>query len=147
MSLGPFVFHIDAITYQALRRMDNYRWQNQDRLNQRPSQQFTGLGESRIELNGLLYPEYKGTTHAFQALRQIARLGKPQLLINGHGLLLGRWCIESIEENQQHILKQGDPRKVHFRMSLKRYGDDKITKGLQYTKDKLSQYALPNKAG
>ena len=40
MALGDFRFAINTAAYNSLRRTHEYRWQAQNRLQQRPSQQF-----------------------------------------------------------------------------------------------------------
>jgi phage protein U len=46
------------------------------------------------------------------------------MLINGLGEVLGRFVITQIEETQTTFLADGVPRKIEFRLSLERYGED-----------------------
>ena len=46
------------------------------------------------------------------------------MLINGQGNVLGRFVITQIEESQNTFLADGTPRKIEFRLSLERYGEE-----------------------
>jgi phage protein U len=62
-------------------------------------------------------------------MRELAGLGLPQLLVDGRGMFYGKWAILRVEETGSVFLDNGAPRKIGFRVSLQRYGEDR-------TKDK-----------
>lgn len=125
MRLGEFKFSINTAAYQTLTRNTLYRWQAQERFGQLPAQQFTGLGEDSITLNGDIYPHYKGGLHQVDEMRKQAGLGKPLSMMDGHGLPRGKWVILSIEETGTIFLGNGVPRKISFALKITQYGDDK----------------------
>ncbi len=126
MILGVYRFVIkNAFAYQTLKRQSNYKWQEVNRIGSNPALQFTGFGVETIELEGVIYPHFKGGLKQVTLMRAQAGLGKPLFLISGNGFAFGRWCITNITENQSNFLSDGSPRKIEFSLTLKRYGEDK----------------------
>ncbi len=124
MILGVYRFAISSAAYQTLKRQSEYRWQEVNRLNANPALQFTGFGTETIELEGTIYPHFKGGLRQVTLMRAEAGVGKPLMLISGNGYAFGRWCIVKISENQSMFMKDGAPLKIEFSVSLKRYGED-----------------------
>lgn len=121
MQLGSFQFSIMTAVYQELIRKNEYKWPSQHRFGQRPSRQFVGVGDETMQLPGVIYPEYRGGFQQVEAMRRIAALGQPLLLVDGLGKLWGRWVIESIDEKQSLFAAFGAPRKQEFTLSLARF--------------------------
>lgn len=121
MQLGSFQFSIMTAVYQELIRKNEYKWPSQHRFGQRPSRQFVGVGDETMQLPGVIYPEYRGGFQQIEAMRRIAALGQPLLLVDGLGKLWGRWVIESIDEKQSLFAAFGAPRKQEFTLSLARF--------------------------
>ena len=124
LALGDYRFSVDAAAYQELVRVSEYRWSVQDRLGQRPAQQYLGPGEESIELPGVIYPAYRGGLGQLNAMRSEAGKGEPLIMTSGQGLALGKWCITRVEENASLFLASGAARKVEFRLRIVRYGED-----------------------
>ncbi len=124
MILGVYRFAISTASYQTLKRQSEYRWQEVNRIGANPALQFTGFGVETIELDGVIYPHFKGGLRQVTLMRAEAGLGKPLILISGNGFAFGRWCITKISENQSVFMKDGAPRKIEFSIDLKRYGED-----------------------
>jgi phage protein U len=122
--LGAYRFAIKSSAYQTLKRQSEYRWQEINRINANPTLQFTGFGVETIDLEGVIYPHFKGGLKQITLMRAQAGLGKPLFLVSGNGFAFGRWCIVKITENQSNFLNDGAPRKIEFSISLKRYGED-----------------------
>ena len=78
-------------------------------------------GDETMQLPGVIYPEYRGGFQQIEAMRRIAALGQPLLLVDGLGKLWGRWVIESIDEKQSLFAAFGAPRKQEFTLSLARF--------------------------
>jgi phage protein U len=57
-------------------------------------------------------------------MKDSADRGEPLLLVDGLGQIWGRWVILQIEETREVFLKNGVPRKISFRLSISRYGED-----------------------
>ena len=85
MALGDFRYALDTAAYDQLRRTDAYRWQGQDRLGRRPAQQFTGHGASTVELDGTIYPAFRGGLGQITAMREAADAGTPLEMVDGTG--------------------------------------------------------------
>ena len=124
MALGAYRFSLDTSAYQQLQRNTQYRWSAQNRLQRSPAQQFVGPGSDTLTLSGVIYPEHKGGFDQINAMRAQAGLGQPLLLVDGLGVIWGRWVITSVEETQTVFLQNGQPKKQEFQLQLTRYGSD-----------------------
>lgn len=124
MAFGPYRFTIGTAAYQQLQKTINYRWQAQDRINNNPALQFVGVGEEQIDLEGTIYPHFKGGFNQINNMRNMANLAAPMFLIDGFGRILGKWVIMQIEETNEVFSSNGIPRKINFRISIAKYGDD-----------------------
>lgn len=122
--LGEFIFSRDTAAPQSLRRSTAYTWASQERFGRDPALQFTGRGADTIDLDGVIYPQYRGGLGQLDAMRNLAGSGKPQMLVDGRGNVYGKWSILSVEETGSVFLSDGTPRKVEFRLSLQSYGED-----------------------
>lgn len=125
MILGVYRFIIKNAAYQTLKRHSTYRWQEINRIGSNTALQFSGFGVEIIEIEGIIYPHFKGGLKQIALMRAEAGFGKPLFLISGNGFAFGRWCITKISENQSNFLSDGSPRKIEFNLTLKRYGEDK----------------------
>lgn len=125
MMLGPFMFAMGTAAYQRLNRATEYRWPSQPRIGRLPSLQYVGPGAETVDLEGVIYPEFAGGTSQVQAMRELAGLGKPMILVDGLGAIYDEWVILRIEETQTVFKNDSSPKKVEFRLSLARYGKDK----------------------
>lgn len=120
MQLGSFQFSINTAAYQQLQRRSEYQWASQDRFGRLEGLQFCGQASDTITLSGVIYTEYRGGLGQLDAMRALAGRGRPQLLVDGYGNLLGRWVIESVEEGQTVFAAFGRPRKQEFTLQLRR---------------------------
>ncbi len=133
MLLGPVSFSIDTSAYEQLQRSTQYQWASQSRLGHPvlkhlgiggPAYQYIGPGDETINLNGTIYPQYKGGPLQISMMRLSAGLGIALPLIDGNGFVFGRWLIESVQETNSALFSDGSPRKIDFSLSLKRYNED-----------------------
>ena len=124
LALGPYRFSLNTGAYQTLKRSSEYRWPSLERIGQEPLLQAIGPGCDRIDLDGVIYPHFRGGLGQINAMRDSASRQEPLMLINGLGEVLGRFVITQIEETQNTFLADGVPRKIEFRLSLERYGED-----------------------
>ena len=125
MILGHYRFCISNAAYQTLKRKTDFKWKAVERLGVEPAMQYTGKGVETINLDGVIYPQYQGGLSQVTLMRNEAGLGQPLLLIAGNGFTFGRWCIASISEGHSTFLSDGTPRKITFKLNLKKYGEDK----------------------
>ena len=124
MMLGFYRFSLNTSAYQQFRRSISYRWQSQERLNNDPAMQYLGVGQEQIDLDGVIYPEFRGGLYQIEKMKRSADFGEPLFLIDGMGGIWGRWVITALEESREVFLKGGVPRKIGFRMSITKYGED-----------------------
>lgn len=135
MLLGPFPFSINSAAYQKLQRTTQYNWASQNTLGHPiakrlglggATRQYIGPGDDTINLDGTMYPQYKGGPEYMIAMRLSAGLGIALPLLCSSGIPLGRWIIESVSETKSEFLEDGTARKIEFSLSLKRYQQDYI---------------------
>lgn len=124
LALGPYRFSLNTSAYQSLKRSSEYRWPSIERIGKEPLLQAIGPGCDRIDLDGVIYPHFRGGLGQINAMRDSAQRQEPLMLINGQGNVLGRFVITQIEESQNTFLADGAPRKIEFRLSLDRYGEE-----------------------
>jgi phage protein U len=122
--LGPFMFSRDTAAPSGLKRSSDFGWAAQERFAKGPALQFTGPGADVIELDGTIYPYHAGGLGQVAAMRELAGLGRPQLLVDGRGMFYGKWAILRVDETGTHLAPNGTARKIEFRLSLQRYIDD-----------------------
>lgn len=120
----PFYFNLDTAAFDELRRTTAYRWAAQERLTRRPAQQAVGMGEEKLTLKGSIFPGFKGGLKQLDTLRSIGKQLQPLMLTTGFGVVLGNWCLVSLDEEQSALLQGGIPRKQAFTLEFTRYGDD-----------------------
>lgn len=125
MALGGYRFSLSTAAYQTLTRSDAYRWPSQERIGRRPALHFVGPGEERLDLDGTIFPHYQGGLRQIEAMRGEAERGEPLFLVDGQGRKWGRYAISSLQETQTVFFDDGAPRRVDFKISLLRYGEDK----------------------
>lgn len=124
LALGPYRFSLNTSAYQSLKRSSEYRWPSIERIGKEPLLQAIGPGCDRIDLDGVIYPHFRGGLGQINAMRDSAQRQEPLMLINGQGNVLGRFVITQIEESQNTFLADGAPRKIEFRLSIERYGEE-----------------------
>ena len=126
LSFGGVAFEAPASSYARLRRRSTWRWPSQDRTARRPAYQFLGPGPETIELDGVIFPLYAGGALP-EALRTLAAAGEPRDLTSGAGDVFGPWVLTEDEETRTRLYRDGAPRRIEWRLSLARYGDDAPT--------------------
>jgi phage protein U len=125
MALGSLRFGVTGTSYQSLRRVAAYRWQQQDRLGRDPAQQFMGPGAEDVTLDGTIHPHYRGGLRQVEFMRLAARTGTPLMLVDGLGWVFQRWVILSVEETRTVFMSDGAPKQIDFRILLRSYGEDR----------------------
>jgi phage protein U len=126
LGLGEFRFEIASAAYQKFSLNQSWRWPEQARINRDPALQFVGRNVGEIELDGVIYPSFKGGLGQIEAMRALADAGKPQQLVDGLGRIWGAWVITEIGDTRTVFADDGQPRKLEFRVKLKAYGEDDL---------------------
>lgn len=128
MTLGLFVFGLDTLAFDTLRRQTAWRHPSNSRVGARPARQYIGPGDDTITLSGVLAPEFKGTARSLDDLRKMADSGKAWALVSGAGDVFGAWVIENMSETGTYFIAQGRPRRIEFELQLAR-ADDSAAEG------------------
>ncbi len=124
LGLGEFRFEIATLAYQKFSLNQTWRWQEQARINRDPALQFVGRNVGEIELDGVIYPGFKGGLGQVDAMRALADAGKPLQLVDGLGRIWGAWVITEIGDTRTVFADDGQARRIEFRIKLKAYGED-----------------------
>lgn len=134
--LGPVIFQLGTAAYQTFQRSTRFNWVELPRLNPGttpllkkisatgPAAQFINLGDDTIHLEGVIYLQLTGSQLFISFMRLTASLGLPLPLIGCDGSILGLWIIERIDQTNSIFTARGIPRKVEFKLDLKRYYPD-----------------------
>ena len=123
MMLGRFMFSVASAAPQQVRRTARYEWPAQALVGRRPVLQSTGRGDEGIELNGRIYPQYRGGIRQVQAMREMAGLGDADLLLDGLGFVYGLFAITEVEETSVVFDPTSAPRRIDFRLRLAHAGE------------------------
>jgi uncharacterized protein len=119
-SLGQFAFGLPTLAYQDLRRSMDWKHVSAPRVGVRDASQFTGPGKDTITLSGVLAPQLTGTLDSLDELRAMAERGDAYVLVDGAGHVYGAYLIESLDESQAYLQRDGVPRKITFTIALRR---------------------------
>ena len=131
LALGAYRFGINTAAYKTLQRSSRYRWQSQMRTGRKPALQYLGPDSDNISLDGEILPHFKGGLGQIQQMREQADKGEALILTDSNGTVWGKWCIGSIEETWSDLMADGKPRRITFRLTLREYGDEDQTAGLE----------------
>lgn len=124
MALGALRFSIDTAAYEQLRRSSSWRWAALPRIGRVDAMQSTGREGERLDLDGTVYPHYKGSLSFMDDIREAGNAGASLTLSDGLGNVYGQWVIEQMEVTHSAVFADGRPRKVEFRLGLTEYGSD-----------------------
>jgi hypothetical protein len=122
-ALGQFVFALDNLAYEEMRRNNEWRHPENSRVGAEPARQFVGKGAETMTLSGLQAPEHFGDRKAIDKLRAMGDTGAAFALVNGAGEIFGAWVILSIEETGTLPTPEGVARRVEFSINLARVAD------------------------
>ncbi len=121
MQLGGYRFSVSTAAYARLSRSNAYRWAEQQRIGAHDALQFTGYGSETLDLQGAIYPFYRGGLGQVDGMRADARAARALFLISGLGRILGRFVILQVDEEQSAFAEGGAPRRIDFSLRLRAY--------------------------
>ena len=124
MCLGQFVFGLQSLAYEELKRSSSWRHPNSSRVGARAARQFVGVGDDTVTLSGWIAPELTGKYWSIAALRAMGDIGMPYALVTGTGEVLGQFVIENLNETGTLHYQDGTPRRIAFDLQLTRVDDD-----------------------
>ncbi|BBW32843.1 TPA: phage tail protein [Enterobacter hormaechei subsp. steigerwaltii] len=120
LALGMFVFMRQTLPYQTLQRDAEYRWPSNSRVGKRDAFQFLGVGEEKITLAGVLYPELTGGRMTMTTIRLMAEEGRAWPLLDGTGMIYGMYVINNVSDTGSVFFSDGTARKIDFTLTLTR---------------------------
>ena len=124
MALGQFIFSLQTLPYDELKRSNSWRHPSNSRVGARAARQFVGVGDDTITLSGWIAPELTGKYSSISELRIMGDLGRPYALVAGTGEVFGQYVIESLNETGTLHYPDGTPRRIAFDLQITRVDDD-----------------------
>ncbi len=141
MAFGQFIFSLDTLAFQELKRSNTWRHPSNSRVGARPARQFVGVGDETISLSGWLAPEQIGDYASLTELRAMGDSGQSFALVGGNGEVLGLFVIESLNETGTLHDRQGNPTRVSFDLQLARVDND--AGGAEVNVNEQGQFVAP----
>jgi len=129
LSLGPHVFEIAPLNFQAIERTTEALWPAISRFGGAPGRQFTGFGEDPITISGLLYPDELGGRAEFEAIRATQRAARPVLMVGwaaASGMaarIFGQVVILAVSDQQTAINRSGAGRRLAYDIEVAPFGN------------------------
>lgn len=128
---SDFLFNIDTLTYDELRRKSSVRWARQKIVGGNERLQAVGRDNDTIRLKGVFYPQVAswvaGTvgTQSLDDLRAEMKQMQPKLITLANGTSLGYWVLEEVDvDNSNYSGGTGHvPRRQKFDLKFRFYGD------------------------
>lgn len=124
MALGQFVFSLDTLAYQELKRSNTWRHPSNSRVGARPARQFVGVGDETFALSGWIATGQLGDYGSMDELRAMGDSGQAFALVSGNGEVFGQFVLESLNETGTLHDRYGYPSKVTFDLQLVRVDDN-----------------------
>ncbi len=127
LALGPHIFEIAPLNFQEIERETEALWPAIPRFGNRPGRQFTGYGEDKIRISGLLYPDELGGRQEFEAIRATQAAATPVLMVGWAvasgtaARVYGRVVILRVSDRQSSINRQGYGRRLQFDIEVAPY--------------------------
>ena len=126
LALGDNIFEIEPLNFQEIERTTVAKWPAVPRFGTRPARQFTGYGEHKVTIRGLLFPEAIGGREEYEAVRATQAAARPVSLIgfasSTKGRVFGLVVILSVSDTQDHIGPDGGGRRLSFDIECAPYG-------------------------
>lgn len=141
MAFGQFIFSLDTLAFQELKRSNTWRHPSNSRVGARPARQFVGVGDETFSLSGWLAPEQIGDYASLAELRAMGDSGQSFSLVGGNGEVFGLFVIESLNETGTLHDRYGNPTRVSFDLQLARVDDE--AGGAEVNVNEQGQYVAP----
>ena len=115
---GFFVFSLKTLPYKNMKINKSWSWASNNRVNKRSALQFTGPNNETINLSGSVYSEITHGRVSLEVLERMAYLSVPMPLIEGDGVPLGFFVLNSVEKTYTELDRHGSPKKIDFTINL-----------------------------
>jgi phage protein U len=122
LSLGSFKFTVPEATYNEIEESQDFSYTELQKVGGRTFLYFGGLGLETISLQGeTVLMDDQDPRFIYQDLKAIASGGKPQVLIDAEGRVLGEFVIRRVNYRGRFIDEKSRPKYISFSMELARY--------------------------
>ena len=121
-----FALNKNRINYSNLSSSKSYRHAFNERVGNRASQQYIGVGEETITLTGTLVPFVTGGRIALHQFQAQADSGLPYPLIESNGTVHGFYVITAISTDEHDHIADGRPKVIEYTITLQRVGNDML---------------------
>ncbi|MCH7372862.1 phage tail protein [Aeromonas sp. MR16] len=113
MTLRWFVFERRTFASQSQQDERGWRHPGNARIGTAPAYQFTGRDDETSPLSGSLYPEVTGGPVSLDLLHSMADTGQAFPLLQGDGVMRGRFVIEGTSVTRSEFFRDGAAHRVH----------------------------------
>ncbi|KFA98772.1 phage tail protein [Vibrio sp. ER1A] len=124
MALGEYRFSIDTAALQTLSETHSWRWADHNVAGQKPKSEFIGADLSTINLQGTIYPHYRGGLGQTDAMKAEGDKGEPLRMVDGLGRDWGNWTIRELQVDRSKLWRQGIALKMDFTIELKEHANE-----------------------
>lgn len=123
MRLGPFVFAIPTFSVESMSHEVSGRVAEQAVLGAPPPTHLLGPGGETRSLSSTFYPFHMngGGLAQLAAVKEACRKQIPMMLVSLSGLVMDRWVIESVSNEESQYHPNGMPQSVTVTLNLKKY--------------------------
>ncbi len=121
MALGRFAFSALGFGHDGVKRDLSTRWASLPVAGRFDALQWTGPQSDSVTISGVIFPEAFGGLETLDEMRKAAIAGEVLILATLDGLIRGPHVIEGIDEDRSHMTRTALPRRLAYKIRLKRY--------------------------
>lgn len=143
MAFGQFVFSLDTLAFQELKRSNSWRHPSNSRVGARPARQFVGVGDEGFAISGWIAPGQLGDYRSLDELRAMGDSGQAFAMVSGEGEVFGQFVLENLNETGTLHDRYGHPSKVSFDLQLARVDDNAGGAEVNVNEQGQYQYVAP----
>lgn len=122
--VGGIILSVDGYAADTLKRSTNYNHAANKRLLAETAHQFVGLGVESLTLSGTANHLMAGRMYELDALRAVAKTGKPVTVTTGTGQNMGLFVIIKIDDGYSQLMDDHRAIINGWSIELKSYGVD-----------------------
>ncbi len=125
LMIGDVKFNVVTLPIDQFGISEEQRWPAQERIARELALQWVGQGKKDIKISGTCAPHMGvAAIPTLRAIRALADIGIPYMVVTGWGEVLGRYCIVSVEWTGKSLLDDLRPRSISWSVNLQKYGED-----------------------
>lgn len=126
MSLDQYLFEVWGTNVDRASQKDSWNWVEHETAVDIPDLEYTGAGAPTAGLSGMIFPFVYGELGAIEKLRNLGRQARPMILMDGTGKKWGHYVITGLEQNNESLAMDGIPRKITWRLDLKKFPTKRV---------------------